>query len=54
MITTESTKSNHLRNTKLLIQNKHADAVSIKQIFYIYKLDDEIEETKEFQITKTS
>ena len=36
---------------KLLIQNKIAACVSIKQIFSIYKWDDDIEETKEFEIT---
>jgi len=50
MITTESSKTNALRMAKLLIQNKLAACVSIKQIFSIYKWDD-IEETKEFEIT---
>ena len=51
MITTESNKANSLRMAKLLIQNKLAACVSIKQIFSIYKWDDDIEETKEFEIT---
>ena len=51
MITTESNKKNALRVAKLLIQNKLAACVSIKQIFSIYKWDDDIEETKEFEIT---
>ena len=44
MITTESSKANALRMAKLLIQNKLAACVSIKQIFSTYKYDDEIEE----------
>ena len=51
MITTESNNANALRLAKLLIQNKLAACVSIKQIFSIYKWDDDIEETKEFEIT---
>ena len=51
MITTESSRTNALRMAKLLIQNKLAACVSIKQIFSIYKWDDDIEETKEFEIT---
>ncbi len=51
MITTESSKENALRLAKLLIQNKLAACVSIKKIFSIYKWDDDIEETKEFEIT---
>jgi len=51
MITTESNKKNALRVAKLLIQNKLAACVSIKQIFSIYEWDDDIEETKEFEIT---
>ena len=50
MITTESSKTNALRMAKLLIQNKLAACVSIKQIFSIYEWDDDIEETKEFEI----
>ena len=51
MITTESNKTNALRVAKLLIQNKLAACVSIKQIFSIYEWDDDIEETEEFEIT---
>jgi len=51
MITTESSNANALRMSKLLIQNKLAACVSIKQIFSIYEWDDHIEETKEFEIT---
>ena len=51
MITTESSKKNATRIAKLLIQNKLAACVSIKQIFSIYEWDDDIEETKEFEIT---
>ena len=50
MITTESSKSNALRVAKLLIQKKLAACVSIKQIFSIYEWEDDIEETKEFEI----
>ena len=51
MITTESSKANALRMAKLLIQKKLAACVSIKQIFSIYEWDDDIAETKEFEIT---
>jgi len=51
MITTESSKTNALRMAKLLIQKKLAACVSIKQIFSIYEWDDDIAETKEFEIT---
>ena len=51
MITTESSRPNALRMAKLLMQKKLAACVSIKQIFSIYKWDDDIEETKEFEIT---
>ena len=51
MITTESSRENALRMAKLLIQNKLAACVSIKQIFSFYEWDDNIEETKEFEIT---
>ena len=51
MITTESNKKNASRVAKLLLQNKLAACVSIKQIFSIYEWDDDIEETKEFEIT---
>ena len=51
VITTESSNANALRMAKLLIQNKLAACVSIKQIFSIYKWNNDIEETKEFEIT---
>ena len=51
MITTESSNANALRMAKLLIQNKLAACVSIKQIFSIYEWNDDIEKTKEFEIT---
>ena len=51
MLTTESSNANALRMAKLPIQNKLAACVSIKQIFSIYKWDDDIEETKEYEIT---
>ena len=51
MITTESSNGNALRMAKLLIQNKLAACVSIKQIFSIYMWNYDIEETKEFEIT---
>ena len=51
MITTESSKKNALRVAKLLIKNKLAACVSIKQIYSIYEWDNDIEETKEFEIT---
>ena len=51
MITTESSRKNASRMAKLLIHNKLAACVSIKKIFSIYKWDNDIEETKEFEIT---
>ena len=51
MITTESSETNALRIAKLLVQKKLAACVSIKQIFSIYEWDDDIQETKEFEIT---
>ena len=51
MLTTESDKKNALRVAKLLIHNKLAACVSIKQIFSIYEWKDNIEETKEYEIT---
>ena len=51
MITTESSNANALRMAKLLLQNKLAACVSIKQIFSIYEWNNDIEETKEFEIT---
>ena len=51
MITTESSKTNALRLAKLLVKNKLAACVSIKQIFSIYEWDNNIEASKEFEIT---
>jgi len=51
MITTEKSKINALRLAKLLIQNKLAACVSLKEIFSIYEWDNDIEETKEYEIT---
>ena len=51
MLTTESSKTKALRLAKLLVQKKLAACVSIKQIFSIYEWEDQIEETKEFEIT---
>ena len=51
MITTESSKANALRLAKLLIQNKLAACVSIKQIFSVFEWDNDLEEIKEFEIT---
>ena len=51
MITTESNKTNALRVAKLLIKEKLAACVSIKQIFSVYEWDDDIQETEEFEIT---
>ena len=51
LITTESNEKNALRVAKLLLQNKLAACVSIKQIFSVYEWDDDIQETKEFEIT---
>ena len=51
IITTESSKRNAKQVAKLLIQNKLAACVSIKQIFSIYQWNDDIEETKEFEIS---
>ena len=50
MITTESSKANALRMAKLLIQNKLAACVSIKQVLSIYNWKDNIEESKEFEV----
>ena len=50
MVTTDSSKTNSLRMAKLLIENKLAACVSIKEIFSIYEWGDDIEETKEFEI----
>ena len=51
IIATESSKINAVRMAKLLIKEKIAACVSIKQIFSVYEWDDDIQETKEFEIT---
>ncbi len=51
MLTTESSKTKALQLAKLLVQKKLAACVSIKKIFSIYEWQDQIEETKEFEIT---
>ena len=51
IITTESSKTNAVRMAKLLIKEKIAACVSIKQIFSVYEWDDDIQETQEFEIT---
>ena len=50
-ITTESSKKNASRLARLLVKNKLAACVSIKEILSIYEWDNDIEETKEFEIT---
>ena len=51
IIATESSKTNAVRMAKLLIKEKLAACVSIKQIFSIYEWNDDIEEAKEFELT---
>ena len=51
IITTESSKTNAVRMAKLLIKEKLAACVSIKQIFSVYEWDGDIQKTKEFEIT---
>ena len=51
IIATESSKTNAVRMAKLLIKEKIAACVSIKQIYSVYEWDDDIQETKEFEIT---
>ena len=51
MITTESSKTNALRLAKLLVENKLAACVSMKEILSIYEWDNDIKKTKEFEIT---
>jgi len=50
IIATESCKTNAVRMAKLLIKEKLAACVSIKQIFSVYEWDDDIQETREFEI----
>ena len=51
LVTTESSKTNALRLAKLLVKNKLAACVSMKEIFSIYEWDNDIKKTKEFEIT---
>ncbi len=51
IIATESSKTNAVRMAKLLIKEKLAACVSIKQIFSVYEWDGDIQENKEFEIT---
>ena len=51
IIATELSKTKAVRMAKLLIKEKLAACVSIKQIFSVYEWDDDIQETKEFEIT---
>ena len=51
ILTTESSKTKALQLAKLLVQKKLAACVSIKKNFSIYEWQDQIEETKEFEIT---
>ena len=51
MHTTESSKKKALRLARLLIKKRLAACVSVKKIFSIYEWEDQIEETKEFEIT---
>ena len=50
IIATESSKTNAVRMARLLIKEKIAACVSIKQIFSVYEWDHDIQETKEFEI----
>jgi len=50
MITTVSNKKNALRVAKLLIQNKLAACVSIKQIFSIYEWNDVVKKLKSLKL----
>ena len=51
IIATELSKTKAVRMAKLLIKEKLAACVSIKQIFSVYEWDADIQETKEFEIT---
>ena len=51
LITKESNEKKAKNIAKLLIENKLAACVSLKCIDSIYKWEDDIEETKEFEIT---
>ena len=51
LTTTESNEKKARNIAKLLIENKLAACVSIKSIDSIYRWEDDIEETKEIEIT---
>jgi len=51
LITTESNKKLAKKNAKLLIKNKLAACVSIKNSQSFYKWENKIKETKELEIT---
>ena len=51
IIATESSKINAVRMAKLLIKEKLAACVSLKQIFSVYEWDDDIQETKAVSYT---
>ena len=50
IIVTESCKTNAVRMANLLIKEKLAACVSRKQIFSVFEWDDDIQETKEYEI----
>ena len=51
LITTESNEKIAKNIAKLLIKNRLAACVSIKDIYSIYKWEDDIEETREVEIS---
>ena len=51
LVTTESSKTKAFRLGNLLLKNKLAACVSMKEILSIYEWDNDIEENKEFEIT---
>ena len=51
LITTESNEKRAKNIARLLIENKLAACVSLKNIYSIYKWEEDIEETKEIEIT---
>ena len=51
LITTEANKKSAKKIAKLLIKNKLAACVSIKNSYSVYKWKNKIEENKEFEIT---
>ena len=51
LITTETNQKIAKKIAKNIIESKLAACVSIKNIYSVYKWEDNIEETKEFEIT---